>query len=452
MISKLLLLWLWILIFIIAAPYNKIEECFNVNAMHDLLYEPELFNFDHFEFPGVVSRTFLGALIFTLPLQIFAKVPKMFALLFTRSTLSAIVILSLGFLMKSIQLRKGKQFAHLWLSLFFVQFHFLFYSSRFISSSYGLICSNFFLHFWMEKKTFWMVFWMSLGILWFRFELILLSLCLVAVDLIKKQCKVFEMIKYAAFIVPPLLAVTVLVDSYYWQSWLWPEGTIAHYNIYLNKSHIYGTSPFFWYFTHGIPRFLLFFLPFFLFRLARSAPDKLVTVSFLYIFCYSFLPHKEWRFIWYILPFLNFTTAEGIFMALKRFKYSKIAIRLCFLGSFVATMILLLISSFNYPSAVALQKLHEMYAPSQQIKVHIDTYSYMSGLSRFLEVNDEWLYSKQEDIHDYSTFTHLITNEPSMHKEHFKVLYEIAGYSNHSIKALVWVLERKGWSKIKEIS
>lgn len=57
--SEVLLLAV-ILLYALAAPYTKVEESFNTQAIHDLLYHfPKIELFDHREFPGVVPRTFL---------------------------------------------------------------------------------------------------------------------------------------------------------------------------------------------------------------------------------------------------------------------------------------------------------------------------------------------------------------------------------------------------------
>ena len=73
-----------ILLHLVVSPYTKVEESFNIQAIHDILihgipYENAAQKikdtYDHIEFSGSVPRTFIGALVIagiTKPLSFFA--------------------------------------------------------------------------------------------------------------------------------------------------------------------------------------------------------------------------------------------------------------------------------------------------------------------------------------------------------------------------------------------
>lgn len=74
---------------------------------------------------------------------------------------------------------------------------------------------------------------------------------------------------------------------------------------------MYGTQPFLWYFYSVAPRLLLSSIVFVFLRPKQFA-NKYAAVAFLYVLAYSWLPHKELRFVIYSLPLVNICVADGI--------------------------------------------------------------------------------------------------------------------------------------------
>ncbi|KAK2163555.1 hypothetical protein LSH36_77g01051 [Paralvinella palmiformis] len=231
------------LVYIGICPYTKVEESFNLQAIHDVLYHgPDLNKYDHNEFPGVVPRTFLGPLL-----------------------ISAI--------------------------------------------AYPFITIS-------------------------------------------------RLLQYNKFI-SQLIGLSIVVDSYFWGRWLWPEGEVLWFNAVLNKSSDWG-------------------------------------VSFSLFIRYDHYTNIIWqnrvKSVWRRLLALGMST--------------HLIFNLMLTGGFTY------VSSLNYPGGSAIDRLHRIESNATDIHVHIDVFTAQTGVSRFTQLNDNWIYNKTEKLlpssdEMMSSFTHL---------------------------------------------
>ncbi|KAJ3125458.1 dolichyl-P-Man:Man(7)GlcNAc(2)-PP-dolichol alpha-1,6-mannosyltransferase [Nowakowskiella sp. JEL0407] len=158
-------------------------------------------------------------------------------------------------------------------------------------------------------------------------------------------------------------------------------------------------------------------------------------------------------------PLENDNETEEFNPYFKIFFKSAITLFTCLL--FLGSMFSVYVSSLNYPGGVALTRLHTLAAPHTNVSVHIDTYSAMTGVSRFVEVNRNrgWTYFKNETLakrEEYFGFDYLVTHTPELHIEGYlpeeasrgdgvwEVLEVVKGYVGLKYKfggLLQWVRE-----------
>ncbi|XP_015198606.1 GPI mannosyltransferase 3 [Lepisosteus oculatus] len=100
------------------------------------------------------------------------------------------------------------------------------------------------------------------------------------------------------------LGISTVIDCIFYGKWTLVQLNFLKFNVFHNVAEFYGSHPWHWYLTQGFPVVLGPHLPFFLHG-CTLAPQRyrilLVTVIWT-ILVYSLLGHKEFRFIYPVLP------------------------------------------------------------------------------------------------------------------------------------------------------
>lgn len=403
------------------APFTKVEESFNIQAMYDLLYKnwSDVSAFDHVEFPGVVPRTFIGPLILTpipMLLNFILQIRPVDMLTIVRSMLGLLTVFSIYAIRTSLSWRYGPATGSLFTFLTVLQFHIMFYASRTLPNTFALILMNFA---FAERilatpnsRLYRSLVIMSVACALFRSELCLYIFATLVVDLCRGSIEIRRTMAYGLSAAVMTAMASIAVDSYFWRRPCYPELEVFYFNVVLNKSSAWGTHPFHWYFTNALPRALglNYFVAIWAFCVLFRELAPLVLPALMFVSMYSALPHKELRFVFYAIPVLNVMAALGMHHAARHFLQGylpqsdkkneddvdamkqKVLPRqsllrtliwvgffLCgcagMLASFLQTAISWQASAANYPAGRAMQEMHRL-----------DTAVYRDKPLRFLPV------------------------------------------------------------------
>ncbi|KAG5009671.1 hypothetical protein JHK87_018186 [Glycine soja] len=221
--------------YVLTVPYTKVEESFNVQ-------------YDHLEFPGVVPRTFLGALLVSLiaaPFVLTANLlhlPKFYALLIVRMALGCIILYTLRFFRHQIRNKFGHQVEAFFVILTATQFHFLFYCTRPLPNILALGLVNLAYGYWFRGRFYAALNSLIFTTTVFRCDMLLL-LCPIGLQLLlTKKVSVWGALKHCTGMALFCIGLTILVDSIMWKRLLWPEFEVFWFNSVLNKSSEWGVS------------------------------------------------------------------------------------------------------------------------------------------------------------------------------------------------------------------
>ncbi|XP_015180552.1 PREDICTED: uncharacterized protein LOC107068547 [Polistes dominula] len=469
------------MIHLLYCPFTKVEESFNLQATHDLLYHGfNLSEYDHHEFPGVVPRTFLGPIVisslaypFVATIQYF-NINKFLAQYIVRATLGLLVIGSLKLYRNALENVFGTKFTNWFVAITVTQYHFMYYLSRPLPNIMAMPLVLLALYGWLKQNHVTFIWSSAAAIIIFRAELSILLGLFLLYDIANQKLSVPRLLKIAIPAGILFLALTVGIDTIFWKRLLWPEGEVFYFNTILNKSGEWGTSPFLWYFYSALPRGLAISYVLIPLGILWDARVRAFTVpAIIFVVLFSFLPHKELRFIIYVFPLLNVATAAAchrIWENRGKSPWNGI-LSLIVVGHLILnaifSMFLLCVASCNYPGGLAIARLHRLEQNStESVYVHIDNLAAQTGVSRFTQTNSSWIYSKREDLTftdpEMLQYSHLLIEAKSKYSPNIKpylktheILDSIDGFShitlNYNIlppiriktKPTIFIMKRK---------
>ncbi|KAM5539258.1 hypothetical protein V8D89_007131 [Ganoderma adspersum] len=450
-----LALMLTSLIHVSLAPYTKVEESFNLHATHDVLMygvgSSNLHKYDHFTFPGAVPRTFVGSVVLAWVSNFILRIGSRLGIyedkfdiqLVVRMVLASTNAVGLISLRRAVARRFGRPTSFMFVLLSITQFHLPFWMGRTLPNMFALIPANIALRLIIDRapnstrpsksNVHWAIALLTFATIVFRSELLLL-LGPLALQSILRYTSLYSVIKVGLISGIISAAITVLVDSYFWQQWpLWPELYGIYFNVIQGKSAEWGVEPFHAYVTSYLPKLLLSSLPLAGLGFALDGHVRSFLLPYLaFIALISGLAHKEWRFVIYAVPAFNVAAARGATWLAGRRK-STVSGQLCFLAvvamlaaNAVATLLFAQASAANYPGGAALHRFNEQFAAQEHVHVHISNLAAQTGASLFLHENAPpfhpaigapphpgWVYDKTEglslaDLTNTRNVTHVI--------------------------------------------
>lgn len=399
------------------APYTKVEESFNLHAIHDMLEfgvtPAAIKHYDHIAFPGVVPRTFIGALIVSalsyVPYQAISTLTGkhldgLHKQILVRLVLgicngSALICLS-----RKISKTHGTGTKYFFLAFQATQFHVMYYASRTLPNMFALpftvIATTCLID--ADADIYRGIFLLTLSTILFRAEILVLLITTVSWHLtVTRRLAFYRTIKVGIVAGLVSLGLSFAMDSYFWGFYVVPELSGFYFNAIQGNSSDWGTSPVYQYLI-DLPKLLLnpaVFLSLLPLSFVMNSEARNVIIPAVgFVGLYSAQPHKEWRFIIYVIPQLTFAAslaASHIFLhRSKNILYKLLTWGM--LASIPVTglisLMMLLISGMNYPGGEAMKSISTLNGGP----VYLDVSTCMTGSTKFLQSGRQFSRTENE--------------------------------------------------------
>ncbi len=210
-------------------------------------------------------------------------------------------------LVSSVNYAFGSLTSNVFALLSLIQFHPIFYASRTLPNTFAMCLVFLAYAVWLRGKIGKTISYLTACAAIFRFEMAIILLTVFISELYSKnKDRVKNLVRPAVVTFMCCVPLTIGIDSYLWNRPVWPEFEVFYFNVVLNKSHEWGTQPWCWYLQNALPSALLMAYPFAILGMFRSqVPKKIILPSLTFLSTLSYLPHKELRFMFCIIPILN---------------------------------------------------------------------------------------------------------------------------------------------------
>lgn len=435
------LLYIAVLTYLVVAPFTKVEESFNTQAMHDMLFHgTHLDRYDHVKFPGAVPRTFVGSAAVAAVARVvmlFRRFSKPQVQTLCRGVLGVANATALLRFKTAVQRtygpRRGTVVGRWFVLMTLGQFHILYYASRPLPNMFAfplvlyaysaLLLSNYARCVAVLAGTACV----------FRSELLLLCGSIALLLLYYRKLSLAQIVRAGAVGAAVGTALSVTVDSVFWQKWpSFPELDGFVFNVLHGNSSQWGVEPWGAYFSVHLRNLLAnpFIYPLAILGYSFTPRNLQIlgVASVLYIAIYSFQPHKELRFIIYVAPVFTALAARALdYFYVTQFRKS-VVVRLFYVVVAASTFVFIAVaylkakvSALNYPGGYALRAFHIIYSITRRgspCTVHMDVPACMTGVTRFGQLSPLITYDKTEEpellAKLWDTFDFVITANRTM--------------------------------------